>query len=79
MTFPDGHTQSEEFPYRLSYASPADDPWSATNMSNTNFITRVQSPPPGTDVSRYAETIRYILNHTRSDGTTILQECPHQR
>jgi hypothetical protein len=79
VTFPDGHTQSEEFPYRWAYASPADDPWSALNMSNANFITRVQPPPPGTDVSRYSETIRYILNHTRSDGTTILQECPRPR
>ncbi len=79
VTFPDGHTQTEEFPYRWVYANPADDPWSTQNMSNANFITRVQQPPSGADVSRYPETIRYILNHTRSDGTTILQECPQQR
>jgi hypothetical protein len=79
VTFPDGHTQTEEFPYRWAYADPADDPWSVRNMSNANFVTRVQQPPPGTDVSRYSETIRYILDHTRSDGTTILQECPRLR
>jgi hypothetical protein len=79
VTFPDGHTQSDEFPYRWAYADPADDPWSSINMSNPDFPTRLQQPPPGTDVSRYSETIRYILNHTRSDGTTILQDCPTQR
>ena len=79
MTFPDGHSQSEEFPYRWAYVNSTDDPWSALNIPNVNFITRVQQPPPGTNVSRYSETIRYILDHTRSDGTTILQECPRQR
>jgi hypothetical protein len=79
VTFPDGHTQSDEFPYHWSYTDPADDPWSAQNLPNPNFTTRVQAPPPGTNVSRYPETIRYILDHTRSDGTTVLQECPRQR
>jgi hypothetical protein len=79
VTFPDGHKQSDEFPYRWAYADPADDPWSPRNMTNPNFITRVQLPPPGTNVSRFPETIRYILDHTRSDGTTVLQECPRLR
>jgi hypothetical protein len=79
VTFPDGHKQSAELPYRWVYASPADDPWSAINMQNPNFPTRFEFPPPETDLSRYAETIRYIINHTRSDGTTVLQDCPTQR
>jgi hypothetical protein len=45
-------------------------------LPNPNFTTRVQLPPSGTDTSSYPELIRYILNHTRADGTTILQECP---
>jgi hypothetical protein len=76
VTFPDGHQQSENFPYRWSYTDPGADPWSPQNMPNANFITRVQLPPPGANTSRFPELIRYILDHTRADGTTILQECP---
>jgi hypothetical protein len=79
VTFPDGHSESEEFPYRWSYTDPGADPWSARNMPNANFITHVQLPPPGANESRFPEVIRYILDHTREDGTTILQECPRQR
>ena len=79
VTFPDGHTENADFPYRWAYADPGNDPWSPANMSNPNFTTRVQPPLPGTDTSRYPEVIRYILDHTRSDGTTVLQECPQQR
>jgi hypothetical protein len=79
VTFPDGHSQSEEFPYPFGYADPDADPWSPRNMPNPDFVTRVQLPPPGANIGRYAEVIRYILDHTRSDGTTILQECPRQR
>ena len=79
VTFPDGHQQSEDFPYRWSYADAGADPWSPQNMPNASFITRVQFPPPGANPSRFPELIRYILDHTRADGTTILQECPRQR
>jgi hypothetical protein len=79
VTFPDGHTQSDEFPYRWAYANPADDPWSVQNMQNANFITRVQLPSSSANPSRFSDVIRYILDHTRGDGTTILQECPRQR
>ena len=79
VTFPDRHTQTEDFPYRFVYTDPADDPWSAQNMRNDNFITRVQLPPPGQNVSRLPELIRYIIDHTRQNGTTVLQECPRQR
>ena len=79
VTFPDSHSQSDDFPYRWAYSDPGDDPWSARNLPNPNFTTRVQLPPPGTNTTRYPEVIRYILAHTRTDGTTILQECPRQR
>jgi hypothetical protein len=79
VTFPDGHKETEEFPYRWSYNDPAADPWSPQNASNPNFNTRLRPPPPAANVSRYSELIRYILDHTREDGTTILQECPRQR
>ena len=79
VSFPDGHTESDEFPYRWAYADPANDPWSRQNLPDERFVTRVQLPAPGTDTSRFPDVIRYILDHTRSDGTTVLQECPRQR
>jgi len=79
VTFPDGHTESNEFPYRWAYADPANDPWSRQNLPDANFVTRVQLPAPGTDTHRFPDVIRYILDHTRPDGTTVLQECPRQR
>jgi hypothetical protein len=48
-------------------------------VRNPNFPARAQPAPPGADTSRYPEVIRYILDHTRSDGTTVLQECPRPR
>ena len=79
VTFPDGHKESAEFPYRWPYTDPGDDPWSPRNLPNTSFFTRVQLPPAGANTNRYPEVIRYILDHTRNDGTTVLQECPRQR
>ena len=66
VTFPDGHKESAEFPYRWPYTDPADDPWSPRNIASASFFTRVQPPPPGANTSRYPEVIRYILDHTRS-------------
>jgi hypothetical protein len=79
VTFPDGHKEDANFPYTFVYADPGSDPWSQQNLPNPNFPTHVQQPPPGTDTTRYPDVIRYVLSHTRSDGTTVLQECPGQR
>lgn len=80
VRFPDGHTASDVFPYAWVYADAANtDPWSPRNLRDPDFPARAQQPPPGTDTRRYPEVIRYILEHTRGDGTTVLQECPHPR
>jgi hypothetical protein len=80
VRFPDGHTEAAEFPYPWIYPDAADtDPWSARNIANPDFPARAQLPPPGADSSRFPELIRYILNHTRPDGTTVLQDCPNPR
>jgi hypothetical protein len=80
VTFSDGHTENDQFPYPWVYTDPDADPWSTTNMRNPNFIVRVQFPPSAASASRYSSLIRYILDHTREeDGTTRLQECPHAR
>jgi hypothetical protein len=80
VRFPDGHTESADFPYPWIYPDAADtDPWSPRNIANPDFPARAQLPPPGADPSRFPELIRYILNHTRPDGTTVLQDCPNPR
>jgi hypothetical protein len=80
VRFPDGHTEAAEFPYPWIYPDAADtDPWSSRNIANPDFPARAQLPPPGADTSRSPELIRYILNHTRPDGTTVLQDCPNPR
>ena len=73
--FPDGRVAGAEFPYPWVYASDADDPWSQRNIRNQHFITRAQLPPPGTNEDLYPDVIRYVLDHTRPDGTTVLREC----
>ena len=78
VTFPDGHTEEANFPYPFVYGNPGNDPWSPMNLPNPDFPTPVQLPPRGTDRSRYPDVIRYVLDHTRPDGTTVLQECPRQ-
>jgi hypothetical protein len=79
VTFPDGHKQTEPFPYRFVYPDADPDPWSARNVRNPNFVAVVLPPPPGANVSRYSELIRYILDHTLQNGRTVLQECPRLR
>lgn len=79
VAYPDGHKESQEFPYRFAYSDPADDPWSKVNLPNDKFPTRVQLPPPGANTARYADVIRYIIDHTRQNGLTTLQECPKPR
>ena len=80
VMFPDGHTESDEFPYRWSYPDSGVDPWSPQNMNDPNFVVRVQLPPDGANESRFPDVIRYILDHTRREtGTTTLQECPKPR
>ncbi len=78
--FPDGHTASDVFPYVWVYPDATDtDPWSPRNLRDPDFPARAQLPPPGADLRRYPAVIRYIIEHTRADGTTVLQECPNSR
>jgi hypothetical protein len=78
VSFPDGHTETDTFPYAWTYANgERDDPWSSTNLANKDFDIPLVFPPPGTDTSTFPPLIRYILDHTRSNGTTVLEPCPH--
>jgi hypothetical protein len=78
--FPDGHTESEDFPYAWVYADWMNtDPWSPVNVTKRDLTIPAQLPPPGTDTHRYNEVIRYILDHTGPTGRTLLQPCPGSR
>jgi hypothetical protein len=79
VQFPDGHTETDTFPYAWTYENgERDDPWSATNLAKRNFDIPLIFPPPGTDTSGYPPLIKYILDHTRPNGTTVLEPCPNQ-
>lgn len=79
--FPDGHAQSELFPYPWTYTNAEQtDPWSTTNLRRKDSIpVYAQLPPPGSDPSRFPELIRYLLDHTQPNGATTLAECPRSR
>jgi hypothetical protein len=79
VQFPDGHTETDTFPYTWTYANgERDDPWSSTNLAKQNVDIPLVFPPAGSDTSAYPPLIRYILEHTRPNGTTVLEPCPNQ-
>ncbi len=76
--FPDGHEQSDDFPYPWVYTDYLDtDPWSPINVRKANLVVLAQLPPPGADTRRYPDIVRYVLDHTNAHGGTVLQPCPH--
>jgi len=76
--YPDGHTNSDDFPYPWVYTDYMEtDPWSPMNVRRTDLVAFAQLPPPGADTGRYSGLIRYILDHTNPNGSTVLQPCPH--
>jgi len=79
VQFPDGHTETDTFPYTWTYQDgERDDPWSSTNLANHNLQVRLIFPPPGTDTTSFPPLIKYILDHSRANGTTVLEDCPNQ-
>lgn len=76
VSYPDGHSESDVFPYPWVYQNgEQDDPWSNTNLKRDVPIPLV-FPPPGSDATSFPPIIKYILDHTRPDGTTVLSDCP---
>jgi hypothetical protein len=77
VTFPDGHAESANFPYRWTYPNGEQtDPWSDTNLKKGDFPITMQTPPPGTDVTALPPLIQYIVQHTGPTGYTDLPDCP---
>lgn len=77
VSFPDGHKETAEFPYRWIYPNgEQNDPWSTTNLKRPDYTISLQPPPPGANVANYPPLIQYIIKHTGPDGLTDLPECP---
>lgn len=80
VTFPDGHTESADFPYKWVYPNgELNDPWSDTNLKKGDYAIALQTPPPGADIPSFPPLIQYILKHTGPDGLTDLPPCPKTR
>ena len=80
VSFPDGHTEVAEFPYKWVYPNGEQtDPWSDTNLRKGDFPIALQTPPPGSDIGTYPPLVQYILQHSSASGLTDLPECPKIR
>lgn len=71
VRFPDAGVQNEPLDYDWYYPSQADDPF----MQATE-VAKFQFPPPDLRAGE-PDVVQYVMAHTRSDGTTRLQPCPH--
>ena len=76
VSYRDGHEEHVRFPYPWIYADDAQDPWSTQNSKNTDMSVPLQFPPSGSDTSNYDPLLKYILAHTKQNGTTDLDDCP---
>jgi hypothetical protein len=73
--FADGSAQSMLLDYPWYYPSEAANPWSDRNVRDPNFPTRFQSPPTE-KLAGEPELVRYVMEHSTSDGSTLLGDCP---
>ncbi len=75
VRFADGSSQSMILDYPWYYPTEAANPWSDQNLKDPNFLPRFQSPPPDKAGSEPA-LVKYVAEHSTSDGLTLLRECP---
>lgn len=74
--FPDGSEQSVDLDYPWYYASDQQDPWSDYNEKlHPNAPVPFQFPPPS-QTSSEPQLVQYVIQHTSSDGYTLLKPCP---
>jgi hypothetical protein len=77
LHFPDGHTESDVFPYPWAYPNGEQtDPWSMTNLLRGDFVVGLQLPPLGFDRTSLSPLLAFVVAHTAADGTTDLKDCP---
>jgi hypothetical protein len=70
--FPDGSEQSVPLDYAFYYPSEAVDPFL---RGHENIPATFQFPPAG-ERANQPPLVQYVMQHTTSDGFTLLHECP---
>ena len=70
-----GTTQEYRLDYPFYYPSEAANPWSDQNIKNPDFPTLFQFPPADKRAGE-PDIVQYVMQHTRADGTTTLEDCP---
>jgi hypothetical protein len=74
--FADGRREQVTFAYPWVYANfEANDPWSSSNLRNRDFVTFVQQPPEGFDLTTLPPLVVYVLAHTDARGATNVPHC----
>jgi hypothetical protein len=73
--FADGSARSMILDYPWYYASESANPWSDQNLRDPNFPTRFQPPPPE-KIDGEPPLVKYVIEHSTSDGMTLLKDCP---
>jgi hypothetical protein len=73
--FADGSVQSMLLDYPWYYSSEAENPWSDRNLRDPNFPTRFQ-PPPTEKATGEPQLVRYVMEHSTPNGSTLLDDCP---
>ncbi len=70
--FPDGSAQSFPLDYPFYYPTEAQDPFL---KGHDNIPATFQFPPPNQRANEPA-LVQYVMQHTSSDGYTLLHDCP---
>lgn len=70
--FPDGTVQSLPLDYAFYYPSEAQDPF----IRGHNNIPATFQFPPTNQRANEPPLVQYVIDHTTSDGYTLLKECP---
>ncbi len=73
--FADGSAQSMVLDYPWYYPSEAANPWSDRNLNDPRFPTRFQ-PPPSEKIADEPQLVKYVMEHSTPEGTTLLRDCP---
>lgn len=70
--FPGNGEQTQPLDYPFVYSDASQDPFEQSRLPDPKF----QFPPPDLRAGE-PDVVQYVMAHTRSDGTTRLQPCPH--
>jgi len=73
--FADGSAQSMLLDYPWYYPNEAANPWSDRNLSDPNSPTGFQ-PPPSEKIGGEPQLVKYVMDHSTSEGATLLDDCP---